>query len=143
MSDSSSTIEHLDVESIRGQIKHTKNFSIKRFGSPKPPPKILYVWAFSCVLKRKEAPNIKNLRGKGSLEMGSRRGFLAKFFVRKVLNPYLDSSRQQPSYSEASLSVCLSLSLSLCLLHLHSGHSSARSRLFRYTWTIRMIGVNM
>ena len=25
-----------------------------------PPPEILYVWAFSCVLKGKEAPNIKN-----------------------------------------------------------------------------------
>ena len=49
-----------------GQIKHTKNFSIKNFGAPKTPPlEIFYVWVFSCVLKRKEAPNIKNLRGSG------------------------------------------------------------------------------
>ena len=38
---------------IRAQIKHTKNFSIKNLGMP---PKILFVWVFSGVLKRKEAP---------------------------------------------------------------------------------------
>ena len=52
----------------KAQIKHTKNFSIKNFGAPKTPPlEILYVWAFSCVLKGKEAPNIKNLQGSWAL----------------------------------------------------------------------------
>ena len=55
--------------------QHIKNFSIKTFGPQDPPKKILYVWAFSCILKRQEAPNIKNLRGQGSLGGGgSRRG---------------------------------------------------------------------
>ena len=41
-------------------MKYTKNFSIKDL------PRIHYV-GFSCVLKGKEPPNIKNLRGQGSL----------------------------------------------------------------------------
>ena len=62
-------------------IKHTKNFSIKNFGAPKtPPPKILYVWACSCVFKRKEAPKHKEFTGvRGPLRGGgSRRGVSGK-----------------------------------------------------------------
>ena len=33
------------------------------------------------MLRGKEAPNAKNLRGEGSLGGGSERGFLAKFFM--------------------------------------------------------------
>ena len=64
----------------KAQIKHTKNFSIKNFGAPKTPPsEILYVWAFPCVLKGKETPNIKNLKGSwGPLAGGSRRGVSGK-----------------------------------------------------------------
>ena len=65
----------------KAQIKHIKNFSIKNFGPPEAPPpqNFLYVWAFSCILKGKEPPNIKNLRGQGSLlGGGSRRGISGK-----------------------------------------------------------------
>ena len=41
---------------------------------PPPPPEILCVGPSSCILQGKEAPNIKNLRGQGSLEGGSGRG---------------------------------------------------------------------
>ena len=57
---------------------------MKNFGAPRtpPPPKILYVWAFSCVFKRKEAPNIKNLWGSGvPCGGGLGGGFLAKLFM--------------------------------------------------------------
>ena len=49
---------------------------------PPPPAEILYVWAFSCVLKGKKAPNIKNLQGLGAPWRGGLGGgFLAKFFM--------------------------------------------------------------
>ena len=64
---------------VEAQIKHINNFSIKNFGPLRPPPPkkktILYVWAFFLYFEGKEAPNIKNLRGQGSLRRGrSRRG---------------------------------------------------------------------
>ena len=69
----------------KAQIKHIKNFSIKNFGPPKT-PQILYVWVFSCILKGKEPPNIKNLRGQGSLlGGGSRRGISGKILYVSAL----------------------------------------------------------
>ena len=67
----------------KAQIKHTKNFSIKNFGPKNPPSEFLYVWAFPCVLKGKEAPNIKNLKGSWAFWGGGGLGggFLAKFFM--------------------------------------------------------------
>ena len=49
----------------KAQIKHIKNFSIKNFGPPKTPPQNSLCLGFSCILKGKEPPNIKNLRGQG------------------------------------------------------------------------------
>ena len=47
--------------------KHVKKFSIKNFWAPKTPPPRNSLRPFSCILKGKEVPNIKNLRGRGSL----------------------------------------------------------------------------
>ena len=45
-----------------------KDFIIENLEPPKtPPPEILYVWAFACILKGKEAPNIKSLQIMGLL----------------------------------------------------------------------------
>ena len=64
------------------QIKHTKNSSIKNFGAPKknppPPAEILFVWDFSCILKGKEAPNIKNLGLRDPWKGGSGRDVLGE-----------------------------------------------------------------
>ena len=66
-----------------GAKKHAKKFCIENFGAPKTPPlEILYVALFSCIVKGKEAPNIKNLQGSGVPEGGVwERGFLPKFFM--------------------------------------------------------------
>ena len=55
-------------------MKHTKNFGKNNFGPLKSlklrtplPPEIHYVWASSCILKAKDAANIKKLRGQESL----------------------------------------------------------------------------
>ena len=48
------------------QKKHAKKFSIKNFGAPKAPPlRNSLCRPFSCILKGKEAPNIKNSWGQG------------------------------------------------------------------------------
>ena len=63
---------------IQVQRKHPKKFCIKNVPGPQDPPlEILYVGLFP-ILKGKEAPNIKNLRGQGSPEEG---GFLPKFLM--------------------------------------------------------------
>ena len=64
----SSTPKHYQIQV---QKKHVKNFGIKNFGAPKTPPtRNSLCKPFSCVLKGKKTPNIKNLRGQGSLEGG-------------------------------------------------------------------------
>ena len=64
--------------------KHAKKFSIKNFGAPKTtPPRNPLCRPFSCMLKGKEAPNTKNLRGQMSFWGGGsgRGGFLPKFYL--------------------------------------------------------------
>ena len=55
------------------QIKHAKKFSIKNLGAPKNPPRPRNSLCrpFSCILKGRDAPNIKNLRRQASLGGGS------------------------------------------------------------------------
>ena len=81
---------HWDVPVCTSQIhclsgatkKHAKKFSIKNFGTPKTPPLDSLCGPFSCILKGKEAPNIKNLRGQGYLGGGVwEGGFLPEFFI--------------------------------------------------------------
>ena len=68
---------------LQVQIKHAKNFSIKNFGPLTPPLKFFMLGLSPEFSKGKEAPNIKNLRGQGSLAGGGGlgQGFHAKFFV--------------------------------------------------------------
>ena len=73
--------------SIYGANKTHKEIQHKEFWAPKEPPppkKIVYVWAFSCILKGKEAPNIKNLWGQGSLGGGGG-GLGGGFLVQNCL----------------------------------------------------------
>ena len=52
-----------------GAKKHPKKLCIKNFlRPPRPPPRNSLCRPFSCILKGKETPNIKNLRGQGSPE---------------------------------------------------------------------------
>ena len=57
---------HCQINSPSGAKKHAKKFSIKNLGAPKTPlPGNSSCRPFSCILKGKEAPNIKNSRGQG------------------------------------------------------------------------------
>ena len=62
------------------QKEHAKKFSIKNLGAPQdsPPPRNSLRGPSSSIPKGKEAPNIKNSRGQGSLQGGSGRGVSAQ-----------------------------------------------------------------
>ena len=48
----------------KAQIKHTKNFSIKNFGAPKPPPRRNSLClGFSLCFEGKEGPKHKEFEG--------------------------------------------------------------------------------
>ena len=60
---------------IRCKKSTRRNSAYRILAPPRPPPpRNSLCMPFSCILKGKEAPNIKNLRGQALLEGGSGRG---------------------------------------------------------------------